>query len=184
MSVRNRSFLLKGGSDRGTLFLLFYFFWRPKGSMYWWPHWWVQVSTEVILLVVTMRCNYPIYSLWMVLLLLVKKANRMCIPCRLCYFFFRTSWGWRLILIKVCWYVLMCLKLGCQKRHQWWIVEPVLYLLLTWGCLLVGMSGSEVFGNLWLIVLLLGCCHGIINFIIWWVSYPNFWPKTALTHVI
>jgi len=62
-----------------------------------------------------------------------------------------------------CWQVLIFLQPGCQKWLQCCIVELVRFLFCIWGCLLVEIVGNSVFGNLWLIELLLVCHRGIIS---------------------
>ena len=56
------------------------------------------------------------------------------------------------------------LILGWWRRHQWWIADVDLFLLSTWGCPLVVIWESWVFGNQLWTVLRLVCRHGIINF--------------------
>jgi len=91
-----------------------------------------------------------------------------------------------------------------------WTVGPVGFRLFTWGCQLVEIVGDLVFGNLWLIALLLYCRHDIIGCYLlvaaWFswnlscplfqftffpslrplqvLSYPNFWPKTLHLYAI
>jgi len=67
---------------------------------------------------------------------------------------------------------------GCQRRRCWWIVEGVSFLLFIWGCLLEGILGKSLFGNLWSIALFPVCRRGTISFYLSAVAW-SFWSQSC-----